>query len=230
MQDTLYVMAEACSWICILGTVLGYFIPCPEVFQSVHPILWPLALGCAGTLILRPALKVVVLFHSNLKALRRASNSIPLTADEAKNLGIQNPVDFCWQMAHAQIVQFNRFFGDTALFMQTNGAFEASKNKLFQELFGRRPVTPVVQNDNGVTLTINGVSFLCSDPLNCWELLLICETARAMNKEAQSVTQADIIRCLSKGFTQKNNIMAEKNISGEKPNCVKEGAKSTTRH
>ncbi len=230
MQDTLYVMAEACSWICILGTVLGYFIPCPEVFQSVHPILWPLALGCAGTLILRPALKVVVLFHSNLKALRRASNSIPLTADEAKSLSIQNPVDFCWQMAHAQIVKFDRPFGDTALFMQTNGAFEASKNQLFQELFGRHPTAPVVKNGRGTTIMIDGTSFFCNDPLNCWELLLICETARALNTSVQSVTKEDIVRCLSKGFSQKHNIMAEKIISGEKPNCVKEGAKSTTRH
>jgi len=199
----LYLILKAFLWVGLLGTLLGFAVPRPDIFSEANQVQWSIFLGSASTLVLRPVVQVVVSVVKSAKALLTAAQAIPMTKEELDELKISTPLDFCTYMAAYQAVKLYHPFKDPTLYIIEDDDFAVSKNKLFREVFNRDPILP-----NSAHMQIAGVKSAgnveveCANPYEYWALCVPFEAAEVINKPAESLTHEDILNALSPEFKE----------------------------
>ena len=125
--------------------------------------------------------RTIVIARYNKQQEQIALQRIPKTFRQVKELGIQNPVDYCTAMQFLFAYRSIPNLGLPSQFMKesdNSAAWEAS-TKLFQCLFGREPYG--IENDD-----IN------------WGYLAACEAKEILHKESlDSLNSTEIIELLS---------------------------------
>lgn len=158
----------------------------PELDMTI----WMLFLGVVFTAVARPALTRLYLYIRNIQRLNFVMNKVtPVSKEDADQLGIKSPLDYCIYMAAHQIASVRFVDDNETYYAVTEGNFGVTKNDMFRKLFGRYPLSSYDEKKKYFLLTTKeGMSIHCDSMADFWMLCITREAAREAGVDTSQVT------------------------------------------